>query len=527
MTADKITDSKALVVDNNPVIVKLVSSILREEGCLVRTAVDGLEAIDIIDRFRPDIVFTDLVMPGIDGMKLCHIIRNIPEYKDIFIVVISAVALEDDTDLLEIGADICIAKGTAVNMRRHIIEVLHSFCSGKRDFSHEIQGVAGLHPREVTRELLINKRHHEVVFEQMEEGYLELDDKGRILRVNSACCRILQLEEAEILARHFGKLLPKNNDEDLNKWLENLYVQGISVPLVFDYNNPVILHNRYITFKLVPVKDENRFTVIGVIEDVSRRKEMAERQEELEREISRMRTLEALTGMAGGIAHDFNNLLTVINGNVEMAHLLSTDEKVASLLKEAEKALKLTNDLVRRFSQFSDNYSPEKTLICIDDLLTDIIERELAGTKIKFTFINDGEKHTSILSGELIAQGFQNIIINAVEAMKGEGKLTVSLSAVNSLNDPGWVEQLKEGTKYVHITIDDAGAGMNQETLDKVFVPYFSSKQRGNLKGMGLGLTMAHSAIIRHGGLLRLDSVPRQGCKVTVYLPLTSSIHLE
>lgn len=116
MTDNKNTDRKALVVDNNPVIVKLVASILEGEGYVVQTAVDGLAGVDLVDRFRPDIVFTDLVMPGIDGMKLCHIIRNTPEYQDIFIVVLSGVALEDDTGFFEIGADICIAKGIAARI---------------------------------------------------------------------------------------------------------------------------------------------------------------------------------------------------------------------------------------------------------------------------------------------------------------------------------------------------------------------------------------------------------------------------
>lgn len=517
---DRVTDCRAIVVDNSPVIVKLVSSILEGEGCVVQTASDGLEAVDLFDRFRPDIIFTDLVMPGIDGIKLCHIIRNTPEYKDVFIVVLSGVALEDDTDLLNIGADICIAKGASVNMRVHIIAALDCFRSGNRNLPPDIQGLEGLYPREVTRELLSNKRHHEVVFEQMLEGYLELNGNGRILRVNPACCRIFQMGEAEILAGHFRELLPDKNAKLLNQWVEELIIQGRAEPLVFAYENPVILHNRYITINLVPVKEEKKFTIIGIFQDVTIRKEMAERQEQLEQEINRMRTLEAMTGMAGGIAHDFNNLLTVINGNVEMAQLISTEEKVVTLLNETEKALQRTTDLVRRFSQFSDNYLPEKSVVCIDELIEDILERELAGTKIILNFINDGGKYIANLNSELIIQGFKNIVINAVEAMNGEGELSVSLSVVDNRDNPLWLEQLKAGSRYVHIGIKDSGPGMSQETMDKAFTPYYSSKERGSVKGMGLGLTIAHAAIIKHDGMIRLDSSPGNGCTVSIYLPV-------
>jgi len=106
----------ALVVDNSPVIRRILGYVLEAEGCTVETAEDGLAALDCIARRRPDVLFTDLIMPKIDGEKLCYIIRNTPELKDIFLVVLSGVALEDNTATLQIGADVCIAKGSAAAM---------------------------------------------------------------------------------------------------------------------------------------------------------------------------------------------------------------------------------------------------------------------------------------------------------------------------------------------------------------------------------------------------------------------------
>ena len=74
----------ALVVDNSPVLRKIVSYALEAEGCIVQTAEDGLEALDCIAQHRPDVIFTDLIMPKIDGEKLCYIIRNTKELKNIF-----------------------------------------------------------------------------------------------------------------------------------------------------------------------------------------------------------------------------------------------------------------------------------------------------------------------------------------------------------------------------------------------------------------------------------------------------------
>ena len=115
-----MTDIHVLVVDNSPVIRRVLSYVLEGEGCVVDAAEDGLEALDCIRRRRPDIIFTDLIMPKIDGEKLGYIIRNTPELKDIFLVVLSGVALEDNDSTLRIGADVCIAKGTVTTMKVHI-----------------------------------------------------------------------------------------------------------------------------------------------------------------------------------------------------------------------------------------------------------------------------------------------------------------------------------------------------------------------------------------------------------------------
>ncbi len=521
---DKIRDCQALVVDNNPVIVKLVSSILKGQGYVVHIAVDGLEAIGLVDKFRPNIIFTDLIMPGIDGIKLCHIIRNTPEYKDIFIVILSAVAAENNIDLVEIGADLCIAKGTSVNIRRHVLAALDCMNAENRELSRDVKGGKLIYPRDVVRELLLNKRYYDVVFTQMLEGYLELNEQGRILRVNPACCRIFQMDEVEMLTSHFQELLPEKNAEALSQWMENIFVQEVSVPLIFDHDNPIILRNQYVTFNFVPVKDDNRFTVIVICQDVTSSKEMERKRKQLEHTAGQMHTLEALTGMAGGLAHDFNNLLTVIKGNVEIAQRVSNEDKVISLLSETEQALILATDLVRQLSQLSDNYNPERTVVCVDGMLTDILEQELAGTKVTLDFTSDGGKYYSNLNIDLIVKGLRNIILNAVEAMDGAGKLQVRLSAVNSRDDADWLEQLKEGVRYVHITLEDTGSGVSAKVIDKVFTPYFSSKQRGSSKGMGLGLTIAHSAIIKHDGLIRLGPLSRSdGCLVSIYLPVTSA----
>ena len=514
-----MTDCKALVVDNSPVILKIVSRALEDAGCSVQTAGDGLEALDLLMEFPPDIIFTDLVMPKIDGAKLCNIVRNTPGYEDIFLVVLSGIALEDDMNVLELGADVCIAKGPGAAMKKHILAALERFESGKRGSTH-IEGLQGLFPREVTSELLVNKRHNEVIFEKMTEGAFELDGFARIVRANSVCCRLFSTLEPKILGNRLVDLLPGDHRLDVCRWLDELSPAQDNPSLVFNYSNRVLLDGCQVTFNLTPIYEEGELSVIGIMKDVTEQKRMDAHKAQLEKELQRIGKLDAMATMAGGIAHDFNNLLTIINGNVEMAKILSLDEKVNQLLSETGKALQLTTGLIRRFSTFSDNYLPSKSSVCVDELLSGLLENELAGTDVSWELTTDGRVGYVDLDVDLMIQVFQNIILNGIEAMKGRGKLTVDLTEVEGTEESAQTGHPVNPGKFIRIRITDTGCGMDEAMLERIFDAYYSTKQKGTQKGMGLGLTIAHAIVKKHGGLLRIASRPQAGCTATIYLPV-------
>jgi len=517
---------KVLVVDNSPVILKIVSNILEKSGCQVRTAGDGLEALDLLTEFHPDIIFTDLVMPHIDGAKLSHIIRSTPAYKDIFLVVLSGIALEDDMNILELGADVCIAKGPASTMKEHILAAVKRFESGLRG-STTIEGLQGLYPREVTSELLINKRHNEIVFERMQEGVFELDGKGRIVRVNTSCCKMFDLPETKILGTNFGVLLPENNRDDVFKWMKELSPAMKSPFLQFDYEHPVVIDGRQVTFTLVPLFEDDQLCVIGLLRDVTERKQMDEKRQQLEKELQRIHKLDAMATMASGIAHDFNNLFTIINGNVEMAKVISKDDEVNHLLSETAKALGLTTRLIRQFSTFSDNYLPSKSRVCVDKLLSDLLHNQLADTSIAFHLTAESDVQCVDLDPDLMLQVFHNIILNAVEAMDGKGTLSVQLNHVDGALEAERIGQLMPEGDLIRISIQDSGPGVDPQILDQIFDPYFSTKQKGTQKGMGLGLTIAHAIVKKHGGLVRFESTPGTGSTVWIYLPANRLEHFD
>lgn len=515
---------KVLVVDNSPVIRKILCYVLEGEGCDVEAAEDGLAALDCIARRRPDIIFTDLIMPKIDGEKLGYIIRNTPELKDIFLVVLSGVALEDNDATLRIGADVCIAKGTATSMKVHIKAALDRYVSNQRGASGSIEGLEGLYPREVTKELLISKKHREVILAKMSEGVVELNYQGRIVMANSAALVLFDLPEAQTLGSALAQLLPEDARARLNQWLEQVSSLSDFTPLVFAYDAPVLLGERQVLFNLVPVPEDETFFIIGILQDVSRRKLLEQRQRQLEKELQRIRKLDAMSLMANGISHDFNNLLTIVNGNLEMARYISRDGSVNQLLNESAKALDLTVQLIRQFTTFSDNYLPQKSHVQLRSLIDAVLAHELAPTGVGCRVIGGEDDMAITLDPDLIRQVFVNLTRNAVDAMNSIGRIDVTLDRVDGAEEAARTGQPVPAGELVRIAFHDSGPGLAPAIAEQVFDPYFSTKQKGAQKGMGLGLTIVHSIVKKHGGLVWIESPVDGGCTVYLCFPLQSAV---
>lgn len=514
--------SYALVVDNSPVIRKIVCSVLESEGWEVRSAENGLDALDVIDEEKPAIIFTDLIMPKIDGEKLSLIVRNTPSLQDVFLVILSGIAMEDDDNTRQMGADVCIAKGPAASMRKHIIASLEKFHTGERR-SNAIEGMGGLYPREVTQELLVSKKHSEVIFANMTEGVVELNHQGRIVMANKAAVTLLEREEARVLGRRLTAMFDGEEQNEVEAWITGLKSPPDLTPLMFNYDNPVRIGERQMTMNLVPVAENEGVFIIGMFKDVSRRKQLELRQKQLEKELQRIQKIDAMSLMASGIAHDFNNLLTIISGNLEMSRFLTKERQVAELLEEAGKALGLTINLIRKFTTFSDNYLPQKEQIDLHQLLIDTLEHELEETEISYEIIDKSENSLINLDLALVQQVITNLTSNAKDAIEGQGAIKVEIERVDGVREASETGQPIPDGELIRVVFKDNGPGISSEIIDQVFDPYFSTKQKGAQKGMGLGLTIVHSIIKKHGGIVWVQSGKGSGCAVHLYFPVAVS----
>ncbi len=260
---------KIFVVDNHPMILKLMANLLEKKGYEVMTAGDGLTALDILKTFTPDVIFIDLVMPNISGEKLCRIIRGMPQFKDTYIIILSAIAVEENHDFSSYGADACIAKGPFKSIAEHVSVFLEErFKGGKqKDYSKEIIGYNDLFEREVTKELLSSKRHFEAILDDISEGILELTEEGRIIYANPTASGFLGVPEEKILSVPFETFFDKKNQARVAKTIKEIGSSSI----IIGEDKPASLNEKLVTLNFLPITDDKVKSIIVIVLDVTER----------------------------------------------------------------------------------------------------------------------------------------------------------------------------------------------------------------------------------------------------------------
>jgi PAS domain S-box-containing protein len=254
----------------------------------------------------------------------------------------------------------------------------------------------------------------------------------------------------------------------------------------------------------------------GIIVDMSEHRR-------LEGELHAAQKFESISVLAAGIAHDFNNLLTTIMGTVSLAQALTKPEdRLNSLLARAEGASLQARDLAKQLTSLTRVSVPVKSSFVLGDAIKEAAHVALSGSSVSCSFHIADDLSPVFCDRAQIRQMVMNLVLNAKEAMPEGGSMEID--AVNVEEAALEIPSL-EADNYVKLTIRDKGMGVPGEHLPRVFDPYFSTKERGVQKGMGLGLTIAYAIVKRHRGHISLRSSPGVGTEVDVYLPVSPGSH--
>ena len=308
----------------------------------------------------------------------------------------------------------------------------------------------------------------------------------------------------------------QNKDAPCDFCTNKIILKNKGRPYRWEYQNPLLKGDYVITDRTIKWPD-GRDVRFEFAVNITERKR-------LEQELLKVQKLESLGHVAGGIAHDFNNLLTSIMGNITLAKMRTgAGNEVSDLLKEAETSCMQAGELTRRFLIFSKGGKPVKKAGSMARVIRDATGIALSGADVGFEFSISEDLWTVEFDEGQINQAFNNIITNAKEAMPEGGGIKVCAKNISIETGDRAPEIPLAGGKYVKISIQDQGPGIPEENLPNLFDPYFSTKERGTQKGMGLGLSTAYAIIKKHDGHIQVDSKAGAGTTVHIYLPAISA----
>ena len=289
---------KILVVDNDPFFLKLIKVTLAKQKHQVITAQGGLSALDILKTFTPDFIFIDLVMPNIDGKKLCKIIKGIERLKNACLIILSAISAEEEINISELEANIIIAKGPQNEMAQHILFAIDQPDLASLQCSKgAVIGIENIWKRGVTEELLSVQKQHEILLNRMTDGIVEITSDGRIVYANPAALALIQRPEEKLLGMDFHELFSENDRQRICQLLKTTDSKFKKIT----EHSPVGLNSRQVTLDILPIEEEKeRSKCIVIINDVTERKNV---QEALQNSEFKFRSLFDLSPQAIARSH--------------------------------------------------------------------------------------------------------------------------------------------------------------------------------------------------------------------------------
>ncbi len=272
---------------------------------------------------------------------------------------------------------------------------------------------------------------------------------------------------------------------------------------------------RWGQFFVTTVEEDERETeaaIVYMLETTERRT--------LENQINQSQKMDMVGQLAGGIAHDFNNVLSAImmaNDFLLNAHK-PTDPSFQDIMQIKQNATRAAT-LVRQLLAFSRRQTLRPQVLDLGDALSDLtmLLRRLIGEKVKLDLVHGRDLWPVKVDVSQFEQVIVNLAVNARDAMPEGGKLTVRTGNLSSEDAAGLSYKGMPAADYVRIDVSDTGTGIPAEIVDKIFEPFFSTKEVG--KGTGLGLSTVYGIVKQTGGFVYVDSEAGKGTSFHIFLP--------
>lgn len=362
--------------------------------------------------------------------------------------------------------------------------------------------------------LSAEKERLTVTLKSIGDAVVATDVNGQVILMNGIAEELTGWNQEDAIGKHLNKIFQINDSKTGKKYL-NSFEDIIATGEMDDSTSRTVLKEkdgleRPVAYVGAPIRDmeSNTIGIVLVFRDITP-------QLKMEEELQQASRLESIGLLAGGLAHDFNNLLTAILGNVSLARiLLNPESDEYGILGKAEKASERAKDLTQQLLTFSKGGVPIKKAASIADLIRETTEFALGGSKSRYDLSISEDLWPVEMDEGQISQVIENLIINADQAMPDGG--VIRITAKNTVFEKEEDPLVEEG-KYILISIKDKGVGIPDRQIEKIFDPYYTTKQ----KGSGLGLSIVYSIIKKHDGRITVKSEMGIGTTFRILLPAT------
>ncbi len=497
-------DEKILLVDDNPTNLQVLLQTLNGRGYKLLIAKDGENALRIAHKAKPALILLDIMMPGIDGYEVCRRLKADPDVSDITVIFLSA--LDDTRDKvrgLESGAVDYISKPFQAE------EVIARVDTQLKIHRLEQALAARNRQLEATNERLL---------ETMREGIFGVDSEGKISFANPAASRVTGYSMAELIDGDLygmamcrtpeGEPTPRE-DTALYRTLSQGIVQGLHDG-IFSRKDETLFP---VDYSCTPIVEDGIVTgAVVVFRDITEKKRqqeildkaLGELQEQKDK-LTHMSRLSSMGEMASGFAHEVNQPLTAINNYAQVCRRALQRETLdkeflGEAMEKVSTQAQRAGDIISRIRSFVKK--PDHCLERVDcnRLITDVVK--LAEVDARH---NQIEIHLDLaedlpevrIDPIQIQQVALNLVRNAMEAMRDMPSRDVGV----------WVETRQVDEHFVKVRVIDRGYGLADDAEEKMFTPFYTTKS----DGMGIGLSVCHSIIQTHGGVLSFERNPEGG----------------
>ena len=388
--------------------------------------------------------------------------------------------------------------------------------------------------RRLEREIEIQKDYLENIIENTKTNLMVIDKDLLVRTLNTAQAQTLGRPKQDFLSKNFFELFPDRLtpyegipiEAILHKTLDGssfeikdyrltglretpLYLTMNISPLLIDGKTPGILITSTDVTKRVELEDALKQYTVELEDKVDKGTATAKK---LEQQVMHSEKLAALGRLSAGIAHEIGNPLTSISSFAQLLREMTTDEFTQSSLDIINKHIQRITDIVRRMSTFSRADSLNIQYVQLNDVLQSTLDLMRLDKRMKNTIeihvsFDPNLPKTMIDEGQM-SQVFINIILNALDAMPEGGKLSIT-----TRQDHG-----ESGKDSILIEFADTGIGISKQELEKIFDPFYTTKEVG--KGTGLGLSLSYNIIKRFNGDIRVESEDGKGTTFTIILPV-------